>query len=210
MLYQTLRGIPLAFQFEWPIHPSGSGSDWFVLHGKATVADGSGLHADVSVNISRAVKDALPSLEPKDARAVMINAVRKTLDTRDLELLKSGKRQPVHCSSRVYSIVQEKWTFNSGSDEEVQRFLERKVYWDCVSAGNARTWIADPVEAMYFNSDPVRLINAARALSQQGLVALDAELASPTEKLRGNADTYKQALHDAIQDLESKHAYERA
>jgi hypothetical protein len=210
MRYHTFRGIPLVFTFEWPVHPSHSGSDWFVLHGDATVDDGSGLHADVSVNLSRAVVDALPSLEPKDARSMAINSVRKYVDTRDLQLVKSGKRQPVNASSRVYSIVQNKWTFNDVSDEQLSAFLESKVYWDCVHGKNAKSWIGDPVEAQYVNSQPERLIAAAQKLAAAGLIALEDDLANPTEKLRAKAEQFAQAVTTAIADLEAKHAYERA
>jgi hypothetical protein len=210
MRYHTLRGIPLVFTFEWPVHPSHSGSDWFVLHGNATVDDGSGLHADVSVNLSRAVVDALPSLEPKDARSMAINSVRKYVDTRDLQLVKSGKRQPVNASSRVYSIVQNKWTFNDVSDEQLSAFVESKVYWDCVHGESVKSWIGDPVEAQYVNSQPERLVAAAQKVAATGLIVLENDLASPTEKLRTKAGQFKQAVTAAIADLEAKHAYERA
>jgi hypothetical protein len=210
MRYQTLRGIPLVFEFQWPVHPSHSGSDWFVLHGKATVEDGSGLHADVAVNMSRSVVNALPSLEPQDASSVAINAVRKFVDTRDLEFLKSGKRQPVNASSRVYSIVQNKWTFNDVSDDQLRDWIERKVYWDCVHGGNTNTWLYDPVEAQYFNSQSERLVNVAKQLGSSGLIQLDGDLASATDKLRANSERYTQVLRTALEDLEAKHAYERA
>ncbi|MEO8725123.1 MAG: hypothetical protein ABI383_03280 [Acidobacteriaceae bacterium] len=219
MRYQTLRGIPLAFAFEWPVHPSHSGSDWFVLHGAVTLDngdtgdnEGSGLHADVSVNISRAVVNALPSLDPKDARSMAINAVRKYLDTRDLLLVKSGKRQPVNASSRVYSIVRNEWTFNNISDDELRLFLERKVYWDCVRGGNPKSWIGDPVEAQYVNSEPERLLSIAQSLAsnKDGSIVLEAGLALPTDKLRAKSDEFNQAVATALADLNAKHAYERA
>ena len=212
MLYLTLRGIPLNIELEWPVRPSHSGSDWFVLHGRATVEDGSGLHADFSVNMSRSVVQALPSLEPKDARSVAINAVRKAADTRDIEFLKSGKRQPIQCSSRVHSIVTGKWTFNDIHDQQLREFIERKVYWDSVATGDAakKSWIGDPVEAQYLNSSSDRLVAAAEQLAKEGLVDVSGDIAAATVKLRARAEQYQSAVKHALEDLEAKHAFERA
>ncbi len=210
MRYQTLRGIPLVFEFEWPVHPSHSGSDWFVLHGKATVDDGSGIHADVSVNLSRAVVNALPSLDPNDARPIAINSIRKAVDTRDIEFLKSGKRQPVNASSRVFSIVQNKWTFNDVSDADLRALLERKVYWDCIRGGNAKCWIGDPIEALYVNSPASRLSSAAQELASQGIIDFQGDLAGPTEKLRARSDEFAKASAAALADLQAKHMFERS
>ena len=210
MLYQTLHGIPLVFSFEWPVHPSHSGSDWFVLHGNAVVDDGSALHAEVAINLSRAIVNVLPSLEPKDVKPIAINAVRKVADTRDLEFIKSGKRQPVNASSRIYSLVRNQWTFNDVNDADLRDFIERKVYWDCVHGGGAKSWIADPVEALYLNSQPERLMQAARALATDGIITIDAELAQPTAQLESRAAEFQQRSQAALAELEAKHAYERA
>ncbi|MBV9670282.1 MAG: hypothetical protein JOZ43_04935 [Acidobacteriales bacterium] len=208
MRYQTLRGIPLVLEFEWPVHASHSGSDWYVLHGRATVDDGSGLHADVAVNMSRAVIDALSSTAEENVRPVAINAVRKFLDTRDLELLKSGKRQPVNASSRVFSVVRKTWTFNDVTDTDLQGFLERKVFFDSLHA--PKSWIADPVEALYLNSQRERLLTAARQLAQEGMIEFDGEFATPTAQLRNRSDEFQALTKSAIKDLEAKHAFERA
>jgi len=31
--YVTLNGLPLQIELKWPFHKSGSGADFFVLHG---------------------------------------------------------------------------------------------------------------------------------------------------------------------------------
>src|SRR5258706_13078463 len=111
---------------QWPYHPSTSGADFFVIHGQAKVEDGSGTYVPFAIHMSQTVGAALPSLEPKDALAASINAVRKTADIKDIEFLKSNKRQPVGLSSRMYSIVQRKSTFHQANDEQLEVFLTLK------------------------------------------------------------------------------------
>src|ERR1700756_2212493 len=101
-VYVTLTGLPLSFQLEWPFHKSTSGADFWVLHADIALESSDGLHAPVSVNLSATVYEVSPSLEPKDIEAPMINALRKEVDKKQIEFLKSGKRVPVQFSSRYY------------------------------------------------------------------------------------------------------------
>ena len=40
--YVTLAGLPVTIQMQWPFHGSGSGGDFYLLHGAMTLQDGSG------------------------------------------------------------------------------------------------------------------------------------------------------------------------
>src|SRR4029077_2953880 len=157
---------PLTFRLEWPFHKSTSGADFWVLQGDIQLQNSDGLHALVAVNLSATVREVMPSLEPKDAESPVINALRKEVDRRQIEFVKSGKLLPVAFSSRHYDFKRAKWVFGKASDEEIAEFLERKVYWQtklgeiptllAKDARNgaplstpARVWIADPVEAQY-------------------------------------------------------------
>ena len=128
-IYVTLTGLPLSFRLDWPFHKSTSGADFFVLHGNVRLESTEGLHAPVAVNLSATVHEVMPSLEPKDAEGPVINALRKEVDRRQLEFLKSGKLVPVHFSSRHYDFTHKKWVFGKASDEEISRLLLRKIYW---------------------------------------------------------------------------------
>ena len=101
-IWVTLKGLPLTIRLEWPFHQSTSGADFWVLHGDIGLAGSEGLHAPVAVNLSQTVREVLPSLEPKDVEAPVINALRKEVDRRQIEFLKSGKLLPVPFSSRHY------------------------------------------------------------------------------------------------------------
>src|SRR5437667_12019146 len=143
-IWVTLRGLPLTIRLEWPFHQSTSGADFYVLHGDIRLEGSEGLHAPVAVNLSQTVREVLPSMEPKDAEAPVINALRKEVDRRQIEFLKSGKLLPVAFSSRHYDFKRQKWVFGKATDEAIAEFLERKVYWQTKLTGEKRVWIADP------------------------------------------------------------------
>jgi len=129
-IWITLRGLPLAIELEWPFHRATSGADFWVLHGDIRLVGSDGLHAPVAVNLSQTVREVMPSLEPQDAEAPVINALRKEVDRRQIEFLKSGKLLPVPFSSRHYDFKRQQWVFGKASDEEMAEFVERKVYWE--------------------------------------------------------------------------------
>jgi len=140
-------GSPSASRWSFPFHPSTSGADYYVLHGRVTLEEGSGLHADIAVHMSQTVREALPDVDAKHAQAHAINAIRKSIDTQNIEFLKSGKRQPIPLSSRQFSITTQQFIFQNPSDEELAEYLKRKVYWP-TKLGAPKVWIADPCEGL--------------------------------------------------------------
>ena len=129
-IWVTLTGLPLTIKLEWPFHRSTSGADFWVLHGDIRLEGSEGLHAPVAVNLSQTVREVMPSLEPQDAEAPVINALRKEVDRRQIEFLKSGKLLPVAFSSRHYDYKRQQWVFGKATDEAIAEFVERKVYWE--------------------------------------------------------------------------------
>ena len=118
-VYVCLSGLPLSFHLEWPFRKSTSGADFWVLHADIGLENSEGLHAPVSVNLSATVYEVMTSLDPKDIEAPVINALRKEVDRRQIEFLKSGKRVPVQFSSRYYDFKRSKWVFGKATDENV-------------------------------------------------------------------------------------------
>src|SRR5438309_5323605 len=159
LIYVTLHGLPLSFQLEFPFHPSGGGADYYVLHGLVTLEDGQGLHAPVAVHMSQTVREALPSVDETGSLAPSINAIRKAADTKDIEFLKSDKRQPIALSSRAFSIVSRKFTFQNPTDDQLTEFLKRSIYWHS-KLGDAQINLADPVEALYLTRTTQELVDA--------------------------------------------------
>lgn len=90
----TVSGFPLEIELEWPFHASATGSDWYVLHGTARLDDGGPLHADVAVHLTASIREVLTAVDSQEALMATVNTIRKAVDDKQLELLKTGKRQP--------------------------------------------------------------------------------------------------------------------
>ncbi|HET9408892.1 MAG TPA: hypothetical protein VFO39_16740 [Candidatus Sulfotelmatobacter sp.] len=209
-IWMTLTGLPLTFGLSWPFHRSTSGADFWVLHADIRLENSEGLHAPVSVNLSATVREVLPSLEPKNAEAPVINALRKEVDRRQIEFLKSGKLLPLAFSSRHYDFKRQKWVFGKATDETIAEFLERKAYWQAKLSGATRIWLADPTEAQYLETTPTHLLEiASRLVATQGLLQIDGEWAEATPALMDQAQKFELAMRAALEELEKKHAFER-
>jgi len=224
-IWVTLKGLPLTIRLEWPFHQSTSGADFFVVHGDIRLEGSEGLHAPVAVNLSQTVREVMPSLEPKDAEAPVINALRKEVDRRQIEFVKSGKLLPVPFSSRHYDFKRQQWVFGKASDEAMAEFVEKKVYWETRlgsnspllakdarngAPGSGWVWIGDPTEAQYVQTTPAHLIEiAARLVAAQGLLRIDGEWAEATPGLMLQAERFESARRAAVEELEKKHAFER-
>lgn len=202
--YLSLQGFPLSFgKYAWPVHASTSGADTFIVHGEIRLEDGgeSLLHAKVSASMTVTFKEIFPSVEQPFAEGFIYNAVRKTLDQAQLELVKSGNRQPVPVTTRYYSVKQQKFTFNDTSEAQRQEFLAGKVYWlSGVLGGGAPIWLLDPRDAQYLNTTLEDLKKTMEALAGEGLIRLaaDTEFGTPTEALMGHASQYAQEILEAL------------
>ena len=209
----TLHGLPVQIELQWPFHPSLGGSDWHVLHGTLRLADGGPLHADVALNLSQSINEVLPSRDGELAFWVAINTARKALDDKQLQLLKSGKRQPVPVSSRCYSLRRKQFTFWHVGAAEVEEFVARKVFW---AGGLQRqlVLIADPCDAMYLDAADdhmlEKLLAVPKRLAERGLAELAGDFALATERWGSRAREFHAAKEKALDELHAKHAFERA
>ena len=94
-IYVTRTGLPLSFKLEWPFRHATSGADFDVLHTEITLENSGGLRALVAVNLSVTLREVLPSLDPKHTEGPVINALRKEVDHKQTEFVKSGKLVPL-------------------------------------------------------------------------------------------------------------------
>ena len=200
--YVTQAGLPIRFSsFAWPFHRSTSGADTYVVHGAAHLEDGeaSPLHAKISASMTVTFAEIVPAPEQPYAETFVYNAIRKTLDLGQLELLKSGNRQPVPVTTRYYSRWQKKFFFTDTTDESRKEFLLLKVYWLSGALGNNQPlWIADPRDAQYLNTTADELTKMAGDLSRQGLLSLSEDAATPTPTLMARAAEYHEKLAEAL------------
>jgi hypothetical protein len=207
-IYVTRTGLPLSFQVQWPFRKSTSGADFWFVHADIRLENSNGLHAPMAVNLSATLREVLPSLEPKDAEGPVINALRKEVDKRQVEFVKSGKLIPVQFSSRHYDFKRSRWVFGTASEEDLTLLVSRKVYWQKRLAGGP-VWVADPTDALYVETSTEHLLATADALAKQGLLSLADENATATPTLMEQAARFEADNQAALEELEKKHAFER-
>ena len=200
--YVTVAGLPLSLgEFAWPFHRSTSGADTYIVHGVARLEDGenSPLHAKISASMTVTFAEIVPAAEQPYAETFIYNAIRKTFDQGQLELLKSGNRQPVPVTTRYYSRWQKKFFFTDTDDASRMEFLELKTYWlSHVLGGGQPVWIADPRDAQYLNTTDEELRRMAIDLAKRGLLTLTEDYAAATPALLERAEEYHAKLHAAL------------
>jgi hypothetical protein len=208
IIYVTRTGLPLSFKFDWPFRRATSGADFDVLHAVITLENSDGLRALVAVNLSATLREVLPSLEPKDTEAPIINALRKEIDRKQTEFAKSGKLVPLPFSSRHYNFKLKQWAFGKAGDEEIAQLIERKVYWQTRLVGE-KVWLADPTEALYLDRTTDHIAKIAAGLARDGLFLMVGEYASAQPALMDQKDRFESEMATALRQLEEKHAFER-
>ena len=207
-VYLTLHGLPLSFgKFAWPFHLSTSGADTYVVHGEVRLEDGaeSLLHAKIAAAMTVTFAEIVAAPEQPFAEGFIFNAVRKTMDQGQLELVKSGNRQPVPVTTRYYSRWQKKFSFNDTTEAQRQEYLAAKVYWlSGVLGGGQPVWLLDPRDAQYLNTTVADLRKTAESLAHEGIIQLegswakDGEFATPTEALMGHRARYEVEVSEAL------------
>lgn len=206
-VHVTIHGLPLTIALEWPFHGSTSGADFHVLHGDVRLENSGGLHALVAVQLTLTVAEVMPSLEPADAEAPLINCLRKETDRKQLEFVKSPKRLPVPFNSRTYDFKRNRWAFVEATDEQISTLLRRKVYWEA-QLNSRPAWIADPADAQYLNTSTAHLLEIAQSMPD--LLSVSGDRATATPVLLARGEQMEDVRRAALAELEKKHAFERA
>jgi hypothetical protein len=208
IIYVTQRGLPLSFRLDWPFHLSTSGADFSVLHAEIMLENSGGLYARVAVNLSATLREVLPSLEPKDVEAPVINALRKDVDRKQIEFVKSAKLVPLPFSSRYYDFKRNQWNFGKSGDEEIARLIERKVYWQTRIVGGD-VWLGDETEALYLQTTTDHMAEVAAVLMKKGLFTMARRYATAQPALMDQKERFEEEAATALRELEEKHAFER-
>lgn len=209
IIYVTRTGLPLSFQFEWPFRRATSGADFDVLHAEITLENSQNLHARVAVNLSVTLREVLPSLDPKDTEAPVINALRKEIDSKQIEFQKSAKLVPLPLSSRHYNFKTNQWIFGKATDEEIAQLIERKVYWQTRLVGGD-VWLGDATEALYLQTTTDHIAEIAdQQAARAGLFTLARRYATAQPTLMGQKLRFEKEMQQAAEQLEKKHAFER-
>lgn len=207
-IYVTRTGLPVSFKFDWPFRPATSGSDFEVLHAEITLENSDNLHARVAVNLSATLREVLPSLDRKQTEAPIINALRKDIDNKQIEFLKSAKLVPLPFSSRHYDFKRNQWIFGKATDDEIATLIQRKIYWQTRIVGGD-VWLGDETEALYVQTSTDHIAEVAANLSKQGLFTMARRYATATSALMDQRNRFEKEMAESVQQLEQKHAFER-
>jgi len=194
----TLSGVPiLVSNLKWPFHPSTSGADWLVLHGRVDLlGSAEGLHAEVAVGMTQTMKDALGSVAEEHAEGLVVNSIRKTIDNGQLAFLKSGKLQPVHVTSRFYSFITKKIQFPTQSDDDVRELIKRRIFW---LGKDTPVSVADSYDLQYVNLPREKMLDLAKQLAGQGLIKLEGDRATASDWLLQQEATMIAAMNKAVE-----------
>ena len=207
-IYVTRTGLPLSFNFDWPFRHSTSGADFEVLHAEIVLENSENLRALVAINLTATLRDVLPSLDRKDTESVVINALRKDVDRKQIEFLKSAKLVPVPLSSRHYDFKRSQWIFGKAGDEDIARLIERKVYWQTRLVGGD-VWLGDAIEALYMQTTTDHFVEVAFGLAKQGFFTMARRYATALPALMNQRDRFDNEMARGLAELEEKHAFER-
>ena len=206
--YVTLAGLPISIrEFKWPLHLSTSGADTLLVHGTVFLEDGhdsalpGALHAKISAAVTVTFSEIVVAPEQPFAEGFIYNAIRKTLDQGQLELVKSGNRQPVPVTTRYYSRWQKKFVFADTTAEQRREFMALKTFWLSGALGNNQpVWIADPRDAQYLNTTVDEMRKDSEEQAAEGLLQLsdNGEFAAATPMLMERSEAYHAKLDAAL------------
>jgi hypothetical protein len=200
LLFVTLSGVPIdVSELKWPFHPSGSGADWFVLHGRADLLQSEDkLHVEVAVGMTQTMKESLGALDSEHAEGLVVNAVRKTVDNGQLAFVKSGKLQPVHVTSRFYNFRTGEIQFPAQDERDIREMIKRRVFW-LGQTGHGPVEIAHPYDCQYVNLSRENMIALAKQIAALDLIKLDGDKAIATPALLNEEAAMRAAMQKGIE-----------
>jgi hypothetical protein len=200
--FVTLSGLPVhVSELKWPFHASTSGADWLVLHGRVDLlGSDEGLHAEVAVGLTQTMKDALGSLAEEHAESLVVNSIRKTIDNGQVALLKSGKLQPVHVTSRFYSFAAKKIQVPTQAEPDVRELIKRRVFWLSAKLGEgAPVEITHAYDCQYVNFSREKMLEMAQQLAAQDLIRLQGDYAIASDRLLQEEPAIVAAMHKGVE-----------
>jgi len=119
------------------------------------------------------------SLESVITEPLVVNAVRKFIDAKRALFYPEGKHpaqlQVVTVESSDYDYKAKRFVYHKATEEEIDGFLRRKVYWLGFRRGNqaTRVCLADPYDAAYLGVSTDRLQQVGAILAADGFVQID-------------------------------------
>jgi hypothetical protein len=173
-----------------------------------TLADGSGLHANVSVHLTAAIQELLSSLEQSELEPIVVSALRKWTDKKELEFIKSTKLQPLPLSSRFIHFKTKIWKFEDATDEQIKQLLKDQLYWSSLKNASVPISIANAADVLYAGATAERFTETAKELEREGWASISGERFTPTSKIAAAASEFETRAAKAFEAIQMKHAFE--
>ncbi len=205
----TLNGVPLSVRLQWPFHENVSGADFYVLHGTAELGDGSGLHAQVAMHLTRVVAERLAGIEAEHTVGPVLGAIRRETDRKQLEFLRSDKRQPIPLGGRFQDFKSKQWRFEQANEEQLRQAVLDRLFWVGSRLTPGALAVGDAAEALYLGVSEGALMEAARKIEAEGLLRWVDGGAVATEALLGKSAEFEERAQKAIEGIQQKHAFEQ-
>jgi len=179
--HATMSGIPVSFRIGFPFRMSTEGGSFEFVHVQAKTGTDRVFEGKFSVHLTDtiAITTDVVSLESIITEPLVVNAVRKFIDTRQAVFYPEGEHpgdlQVVTIESSDYDYKSKKFVYHKATDEQIAEFLKRKVYWLGFRRGNQATHvcIADPYDAAYLGVSTERLQQTSAILAANGFVQID-------------------------------------
>jgi hypothetical protein len=174
--YMTLSGIPIRFEIRFPFRRSVSGASVYSVWVVVRSGWDEVLESNFTVSITDTVAVNLASLESVITESLVVNSVRKYLDTKKVKFHREAAGvQDIVIGSSAFDWKPKKFTFHKCNEEQVEGFLIRKVYWLGFRRGTSANWvcISDPYDAEYLGTNRMRLQQVAAIAAANGYLHLD-------------------------------------
>jgi class 3 adenylate cyclase len=205
--FMTLSGIPVSLEIQWPLRNSPEARDALFARVSAEVRGGGNRIANLGVFISGTLEVvAFPSLVPVLTESPIVNAIRRAIDLRTIRFYEPENHptslQEVSLSTSDYE-NQRGFSFQKATDEEIKKFIIRKIYWLGFREADQNTQlsISDAYDAEYLGTRVSRLKQLAEILAADGLIRLDTRrsFASATDSLLRQSAVFEEELDSALE-----------
>jgi hypothetical protein len=209
MVVVTMNGVPLSVQLQWPFHANVSGADFYVLHGRVELGDGSGLHAQVALHLTKVVAERLHGMEAEHTLGPVLGAIRRETDRKQLEFLRSDKRQPIPLGGRFQDFRSKQWKFEQASDAQIRQAVLDRLFWAEKRLQGGVVVVGDPAEALYLGTTVEILVATGKSIEAEGVLRWREDGAVATELLLNRAAEFEERASRAIDAIQQKHAFEQ-
>jgi hypothetical protein len=176
--YMTLSGVPIRFEIHFPFKRNAAGKSVYSVWATVRIGWDRVFERSFSVSVTDTVAINLPSLESVLTHSLVVNSVRKCIDTIKPVFYPDGEgssAQEILLGSSEFDWKEKRFVFQRCSDDEIEAFLIRKAYWLGFRRGNLASWVVVPdrFDGQYLGVDENKLKQVAAIAAADRYVHLD-------------------------------------